>query len=180
MLGILKGLLLTWKTTVRTPVTRQYPDEHLPVQQRFWGFPGLIWDAAADEPFCTGCQVCMRNCPTGAITVAMKDNPRQKEGKSKRRKIVDDFEINLSRCIACNICVEVCNFDAIEMSYQHEEASYYPDIIADLPMLFQFSRNKHRYLEAQGVETPVQTASTATPDAADAEAKKEPAAAAAR
>ena len=30
------------------------------------------------------------------------------------------FEINLGRCILCGICVEVCNFDAIEMSHQHE------------------------------------------------------------
>ena len=127
------------------------------MQQRFWGFPGLLWDGAADEPYCTGCQVCMRYCPTNAITVTMKDNPRQKEGLSKRRKIVEDFEINLSRCIACNICVEVCNFDAIEMTYQHEEASYYPDIIADLPTLFHYSENKRRYREEQDGPAPPPT-----------------------
>lgn len=151
---------------MRTPVTRQYPDEHLPIQNRFWGFPGLLWDDAADEPYCTGCQVCMRNCPTSAITVTMKDNPRAKEGLSKRRKIVEDFEINLSRCIACNICVEVCNFDAIEMTYQHEQASYYPDVIADLPTLFDFSRNKQRYREQHGADAASPPAEGAAPEAA--------------
>tara|TARA_B100001013_G_scaffold229400_1_gene140732 strand:- start:248 stop:550 length:303 start_codon:yes stop_codon:yes gene_type:complete len=54
----------------------------------------------------------------------MKDNPLQQEGKSPRRKIVDTFEINLNRCILCGICVEVCNFDAIVMSHEHEMSVY--------------------------------------------------------
>ena len=54
------------------------------------------------------------------MSATMKDNPLQAEGKSKRRKIVDEFEINFGRCIVCGICVDVCNFDAIEMSQEHE------------------------------------------------------------
>ena len=54
----------------------------------------------------------------------MKDNPLQTEGISHRRKIVDEFEINLNRCILCGICVEVCNFDAIVMSHEHELSVY--------------------------------------------------------
>ena len=54
----------------------------------------------------------------------MKDNPLQQEGKSHRRKIVDSFEINLNRCILCGICVNVCNFDAIVMSHEHEMSTY--------------------------------------------------------
>jgi formate hydrogenlyase subunit 6/NADH:ubiquinone oxidoreductase subunit I len=50
----------------------------------------------------------------------MKDNPLHEQGKSTRRKIVESFEINLNRCILCGICVEVCNFDAIVMSHEHE------------------------------------------------------------
>ena len=34
------------------------------------------------------------------------------------------FEINLGRCILCGICVDVCNFDAIEMSHEHELSKY--------------------------------------------------------
>ncbi|GIT44729.1 MAG: hypothetical protein Ct9H300mP11_26650 [Chloroflexota bacterium] len=54
----------------------------------------------------------------------MKDNPLNEEGKSSRRKIVDSFEINLNRCILCGICVEVCNFDAIVMTHEHEMSTY--------------------------------------------------------
>ena len=54
----------------------------------------------------------------------MMDNPLHEEGKSRRRKIIDEFEINLGRCILCGICVDVCNFDAIEMSHDHELSKY--------------------------------------------------------
>ena len=137
MIGVLKGLVQTWKTLWRAPVTVQYPDERLPLQPRYMGFPALIWDDAVGEPFCTGCQVCMRYCPTQCMFVTMKDNPKQAAGESKRRKIVDAFTIDQSRCITCSICVEVCNFDAIEMSHQHEQAGYYPDLVIDLPGLLK-------------------------------------------
>mgnify|MGYP005851630627 CR=1 FL=1 len=37
---------------------------------------------------------------------------------------METFEINLGRCILCGICVEVCAFDAIVMSHEHEISSY--------------------------------------------------------
>ncbi len=136
MINSIKGLLLTLVSTMnglRNPVTRQYPatgtlwsreEAPTPVQDRFMGFPALTWDGEVEEPFCTSCMVCIRHCPTQCMTATMKDNPLQQEGKSTRRKIVDSFEINLNRCILCGICVEVCNFDAIVMSHEHEMSTF--------------------------------------------------------
>ncbi|MFH1141204.1 MAG: NADH-quinone oxidoreductase subunit I [Chloroflexota bacterium] len=120
MLGNLKGLMTTLVEFFHPVVTAQYPREHLPLAPRFMGFPVLTWDDKVGEPYCTGCMVCVRNCPTQCMSVTMKDNPLLQEGKSKRRKIMEEFEINLGRCIVCGICVEVCNFDAILMSHEHE------------------------------------------------------------
>lgn len=120
MLGNLKGLATTFISFFRPVVTAQYPKEHLPVAPRYMGFPVLTWDEKVGEPYCTACMVCVRNCPTQCMSATMIDNPLFQEGKSKRRKIVSDFEINLGRCILCAICVEVCNFDAITMSHEHE------------------------------------------------------------
>ena len=127
MLGSVKGMLVTLVSTIngfRSPVTRQYPTVPTPVQPRYMGFPALTWDEEVGEPYCTACMVCIRNCPTQCMTATMVDNPLQKEGKSSRKKIVDIFEINLNRCILCGICVEVCNFDAIVMSHEHEMSTY--------------------------------------------------------
>jgi NADH-quinone oxidoreductase subunit I len=130
------------KTAFRKPVTVQYPDAHLPMSPRYLGFPALLWDEKADEPACTGCQVCMRYCPTECMTVSMKDNPLFKEGKSKRKKIVDDFQIRHERCILCGICVEVCNFEAIAMTDYHEQADLSRGgLIATKDILFKMGRD---------------------------------------
>ena len=125
MIGVLKALGTTLKVAMRRPVTVQYPEVHIPLPERDRSFPLLLWDHDVDEPFCTGCQACERACPVECMTVTMKDNPKQKEGESKRRKIVDTFWIDYGRCMRCNICVEVCNFDAIAMNntWEAEEMS---------------------------------------------------------
>ena len=127
MLGSIKGMVVTLLSTMsglRKPVTVQYPNQHLPIQPRYMGFPALTWDNEVGEPYCPACMVCIRDCPTQCMSAKMMDNPLHKEGKSPRRKMVETFEINLNRCILCGICVEVCNFDAIVMSHDHELSTY--------------------------------------------------------
>ena len=126
MLGSLKGLTVTLATMMRRPVTAQYPDpaRRLPIDRRFMGFPALLWDYSNEEPYCTGCMVCVRECPTQCMTADMSDNPRFATGESARKKIIETFKINLGRCILCAICVDVCNFDAIKMSHEHELSKF--------------------------------------------------------
>jgi NADH-quinone oxidoreductase subunit I len=122
MLGGLIGLLTTFKELFLKPVTVMYPKEHMPVPPRWMGLPALTWDDEVGEPFCTGCALCMRNCPTQCIKVTAKNNPNFEQGKSTRRRIVDAYEINWARCIVCGICIQVCNFDANVMSHEHERS----------------------------------------------------------
>ena len=107
MLASVKGMFLTLVSTFRKPVTEQYPNKPRQIQPRYMGFPALTWDFEGDEPFCTSCMVCIRNCPTQCMSATMMDNPLQKEGKSPRKKIVETFEINLNRCILCMLIAEV-------------------------------------------------------------------------
>ena len=137
----LKGLGVTLRGALRSKVTAEYPKEHLPIDNRFMGFPALTWDAARDEPYCTGCIVCVRYCPTQCMSAQMQDNPKFAEGVSHRKKIIETFEINLGRCILCGICVDVCNFDAIEMSHEHERSERLRNANrVDLPTLLDMGR----------------------------------------
>ena len=176
MLNSVKGLALTFMSTLRglrKPVTHQYPNSRTfagkravptPVQDRFMGFPALTWDQEVGEPFCTSCMVCIRNCPTQCMTATMKDNPLHAEGKSSRRKIVDLFEINLNRCILCGICVEVCNFDAIVMSHEHEMSTYQRNgDRVDLPALLTIGQKYQRETGWQPAAAKGKKAAVATP-----------------
>ena len=51
------------------------------------------------EENCTGCGVCLRDCPQGAIS-----------GEKKKLHV-----INPDKCICCGICREVCKFDAVRV-----------------------------------------------------------------
>jgi ferredoxin len=46
---------------------------------------------------CSGCQSCVRVCPTGAIT-----GPRS-----------ELHNLDVTKCIKCRSCYEICRFDAI-------------------------------------------------------------------
>ncbi|MDA1097144.1 MAG: 4Fe-4S dicluster domain-containing protein [Chloroflexi bacterium] len=108
--------MTTLRLALHNRVTVEYPTEQPLLAPRFMAHPVLTWDETVAEPYCTGCLICMRICPTDVITVSMKDNPKLATGESTRKKIVDDFELNIADCIMCGLCVEYCNFDAIMMS----------------------------------------------------------------
>ena len=146
MIGVIKSLGATMATMFRKPVTIQYPTAHRKVPERDRAFPILLYDFGVDEPFCTGCHACERACPVECMTVTMKDNPRFAEGTSKRRKIIDEFFIDYARCMRCNICVEVCNFDAIAMNntWAGHELSVLDrkDLVMDRDQLMALSKSQ--------------------------------------
>jgi NADH-quinone oxidoreductase subunit I len=189
VIGMLKGLATTLSTFTRKPVTIQYPDEKHPLPVRQRSFPVLVWDFDHDEPACTGCNVCVRNCPVDCMTATMMDNPKYAEGLSDRRKIVEKFWIDYARCMRCNICVEVCPFEAIVMDNNwtgHERAVFdRRDLHMDLDDLTWASRNglltapfrpqdSIAYLEAveKGEEPPPISFKFARPEARQAQLER--------
>jgi heterodisulfide reductase subunit A len=60
--------------------------------------------AFVDEELCTGCMLCVKVCPYGAI---------EQIGPIKEGKI----RILEAACMGCGTCAAECNFDAIEMPY---------------------------------------------------------------
>ena len=128
----------------RKPVTVHYPDEKRQLPKRARTFPYLIWNDALEEPNCTGCGKCAKACPVDCMTTVLQKNPAFDEGASNHKSVIKDFYIDFGRCMRCNICVEICPFDAIAMLPEwegHEQSKYdRHELVMDLDDLLAPSR----------------------------------------
>ena len=48
----------------------------------------------------------------------------QSDPEDRKKLNIDEFSIDMSRCMLCNLCVEACPFEAITMSDHYEMADY--------------------------------------------------------
>lgn len=84
---------------LRKPVTIRYPFERETTTVSK-GFRGSL---RYDPGLCVGCMLCVKLCPSGAITTA-------------DRKV----SIDHSRCILCAQCVDVCPRKALWVAHDFE------------------------------------------------------------
>jgi NADH-quinone oxidoreductase subunit I len=81
------------------------------------------------EENCTVCMLCARECPDWCIVIeGHKEElpPTGPRGRSRSRNVLDRFDIDFSLCMYCGICVEVCPFDALFWSPEHDYAGDEP------------------------------------------------------
>lgn len=93
------------KSLFKRPVTELYPIERRPAPERLRG--NLQFDAAK----CTGCKICVRDCPALAIELVVVD-------KATKRFVMN---FHADRCTFCAQCVVSCNFDSLSMSHEKWE-----------------------------------------------------------
>ena len=124
--GIIKGMAITAKNFVQSYykkerlITIQYPEEKPPPEENYRNFPFLVYDGQNDEEGlrCTACKICENECPPQCIYIVM-----QRDGKGKAMKHPKVFDIDISVCMSCQICVEVCPFESIKMDKVYELSS---------------------------------------------------------
>jgi NADH-quinone oxidoreductase subunit I len=115
--GIMKGLVETARNFAGSYVdparltTVQYPEETLPPKENARNFPFLVYDGDPEKGLrCVACTICEKECPPQCIYIVAE---RDAKGKLLKRPKV--FDLDISVCMSCQICVEVCPFDAIKM-----------------------------------------------------------------
>ncbi|MFS0783841.1 NADH-quinone oxidoreductase subunit NuoI [Bacillus sp. 1P06AnD] len=117
MRGLMKGLTYTLKNLSRSKVTYDYPNDPLPVPDRFRGIQKFYPEK------CTVCNQCANICPTDCINLKGSKHP----DPEKKGKIIETFDINFEICILCDLCTEVCPTEAIIMSHKFELAEFSRD-----------------------------------------------------
>lgn len=128
--GFFKGLAVTMRNLLRGPITLQYPEvrEQLPERAR-WALQHKYDEEG--QPKCTACEICVRTCPDGIITL---DYHKNDDGT----KHIDSYRYEVGACMFCGLCVESCPFDAIEMGKDYELATtdtrcFYRTLLEDVP-----------------------------------------------
>jgi formate hydrogenlyase subunit 6/NADH:ubiquinone oxidoreductase subunit I len=89
-----------FKSFFKKPITEQYPFVKTEAPENLRG--KLVWDPEK----CTGCMLCIKDCPSNGIELLVVDKVN--------KKFV--MRYNIDRCTFCAQCVESCRFGCIEMS----------------------------------------------------------------
>ncbi len=95
----------TWKSLWKAPVTQRYPFVKRPA-------PPLLRGKLVYHPDdCTGCQLCVKDCPAQAIELITLDK--------KNKRFVMRYHVD--RCTFCAQCVESCRFNCIALNNEEWE-----------------------------------------------------------
>ena len=102
----------------RKPATTRYPFIKAPMPKDFRGKLKFTPEK------CIGCKACMRDCPTGAITIRQVGEVPPPSNSPPGSKPIKKFEaeIDLARCIYCAQCVDSCPRKALEATPEFELA----------------------------------------------------------
>jgi len=158
--GLFEGMIVTARNFVGSyfdkerMVTVQYPEERVQVPENSRTFPFLVFDDDKDPAGtmrCVACKICETDCPPQCIYIVMD---RDEKGKPLQRPKA--FDIDISVCMQCQICVEVCPFDAIKMDNDYEKSQYgrFDELVEHLPQLLKSNEyyNRIKPTEATGVD----------------------------
>ena len=125
--GILKGLAETARNFFGSYVSKdrlttiQFPEERAPRIEASRNFPFLVYDGT--DPMaglrCVSCLICEKECPPKCIFIE-KSTDKKPDAVGKPQFYPSKFNIDISVCMSCQICVEVCPFDAIKMDNAFE------------------------------------------------------------
>jgi NADH-quinone oxidoreductase subunit I len=122
VIDAVQALKTTIANVFRKPQTVEFPKVVRPRAERYRASFALP-DDEHGEIACIACLACERICPSQVIKMK-SGGKRESPVTGKKRAYVDEFVLDLSACIQCELCVQVCNSDAIVMVREPEVPAY--------------------------------------------------------
>ena len=128
MLGeqLINGMVVTARNFFGSYVSKdrlttvQYPEERLPQPSNTRQFPMLVFDGDPEKGLrCVACTICEKECPPQCIYI-IKSKDKKPDYKGQPQLYPAVFDIDVSVCMSCSICVEVCPFESIKMNTDFE------------------------------------------------------------
>src|SRR5437763_15615018 len=102
LLDMLEGLKTTFRELSKPKVTIREPEERHEPANRFRGMFKCSFDR------CIACKLCALACPIDIIYIDVHDEQREVDGKMKKLKVLDRYDIDVKRCMFCSLCEEAC------------------------------------------------------------------------
>ncbi len=139
----LRAMRMTLINFLRPVSTVEFPAVIRPRAERYRASFALLHDEQGDE-LCIGCLQCERICPSQVIAIKF-GGKRESPITGKKRGYADDFLLDLSACIFCELCVQVCPTDAIVMTREQEVPAYArEDLVLTMAKLYANEKSKPR------------------------------------
>jgi len=157
------GMRITGRYLLQKPITVQYPDERLPVPNRYRGIHYL------EQEKCIDCLACARACPIDCIEMDAVRHGKELEWVS--------FTLDYQKCMFCELCVYPCPKDCIHMGTEFAFVSFdRSEFKHDLLSFKGMAREaKIRMVEADKKKAAKEAAKAAKAAAGGAAAAPEPA-----
>lgn len=180
--GILKGLAETARNFLGSYVSKnrlttvQYPEERLPQIEAYRNFPFLVYDGEDWQQGlrCVSCFICEKECPPKCIVIE-KSTDKKPDAVGKLQFYPKVFNIDISVCMSCQICVEVCPFDAIKMDtdYELSTTNRFSALLWDKQQLAKSNEHYHKIHPTEAAAVDAQLAAERAKIAAKAKAAAE-------
>jgi NADH-quinone oxidoreductase subunit I len=180
--GILKGLTETARNFLGSYVSKkrlttvQFPEQRLPQIEAYRNFPFLVYDGDDWQQGlrCVSCLICEKECPPKCIFIE-KSTDKKPDAVGKPQFYPTVFDIDVSVCMSCQICVEVCPFDAIKMDTDFElsTANRFSGLLWDKLQLAKPNEHYHKIHPTEAAAVDAQLAAERAKVAAKAKAAAE-------
>lgn len=120
-IDLLGGLKITGTFLFQRKQTIQYPDRRMEPTDRFRGMFGY------SEERCIVCYACAKACPIDIIHIQDHTVELEVDGKKRKKKVIDRYDIDVKRCMFCGLCEEACPTTPVSIwltSKTYETAAY--------------------------------------------------------